>query len=79
MIIRFSRHAKRRVKLYKISESKIRKILEKQDLKEGELIIIEDISGFNYPVKIVVKVESDTMIVITNYPLKKGRKNENTL
>jgi len=30
-------------------------------------------SGFKYPIKIVVAVENDIMTVITNYPLKKGR------
>ena len=73
MIIKFSRHAKRRAKLYNISEDIIINILENLELNEGEHEIIRDVSGFKYPLKIVVKVESDIVTVVTNYPLKKGR------
>jgi len=38
----------------------------------GEHEIIKDI-GQKYPLKIVVSVDKDTLSVITNYPLKKGR------
>ncbi len=44
------------------------------NLHQGEHEIIKHISGFKYPLKIVVSVEEDLMTVITNYPLKKGRK-----
>ena len=73
MKIRLSRHAKRRAKLYKIPESTIEKILADVDLNDGEHEVIKSVSGFRYPLKIVVAVEGDTMTVITNYPLKKGR------
>jgi len=73
VIIKFSRHAKRRAKLYNISEDIIINILENLELNEGEHEIIRDVSGFKYPLKIVVKVESDIVTVVTNYPLKKGR------
>jgi len=74
VIVKFSRHARRRAKLYNIPESEIKNILETQELGEGEHEIIRDISGFKYPIKIVVKVERNFMIVVTNYPLKKGKK-----
>ena len=74
MIIRFSRHAKRRAKLYKIPESVFETILAGLHLNDGEHEIIKNVSGFKYPIKIVVAVESDIVTVITNYPLKKGRK-----
>ena len=74
MIVKFSRHARRRAKLYNIPESEIKKILQTQDLSEGQHEIIRDILGFKYPIKIIVKVENDFMIVVTNYPLKKGKK-----
>ncbi|GAN32503.1 MAG: DUF4258 domain-containing protein [Candidatus Brocadia sp. AMX2] len=74
MVIKFSRHAKRRAKLYKIPESKILKILEEKELTQGTREIIENVEGFKYPLKIVVAVKEDTMTIITNYPLKKGRK-----
>ena len=73
MEIKFSRHAKRRAKLYRIPESIITNILENSDLSQGENEIIRNIEGFRYPLKIVVDVESDMITVITNYPLKKRR------
>lgn len=73
MKIHFSRHAKRRAKLYHLPESTIEEILVDLDLQDGEHELIRDISGFIYPIKIVVSVERNDITVITNYPLKKGR------
>lgn len=73
MIVKFSRHAKRRAKLFKIPESMVEQILGGSDLSDGEHEIIRNVSGFKYPIKIVVAVENDIVTVITNYPLKKGR------
>jgi hypothetical protein len=67
--IKFSRHAKRRAKLYKIPESTITDILKDSGLSQGEHEIIKDVKGLKYPLKIVVDVEVIT--VMTNYPLKK--------
>ena len=74
MEIKFSRHAKRRAKLYKIPESTIIKVLEGKEFKQKEQEIIESVEGFKYPLKIVVSAENDIITVVTNYPLKKGRK-----
>jgi len=74
VVIKFSRHAKRRAKLYNISEDIVINILENLELSKGEHEIIKDVEGFKYPLKIVVKVENDSTIVVTNYPLKKGRR-----
>jgi len=79
MKIKISRHAKRRAKLYNIPESVIIDILKVKELSQGVHEIIETVEGFKYPLKIVVTVEDDTITVITNYPLKKGRKNEGLL
>ena len=73
MEIVFSRHAKRRAKLYKITLSAIENQLIDLKLENGNHNIISEIAGFNYPIKIVVFVEGNTLTVITNYPLKKGR------
>ncbi|MEA3446192.1 MAG: hypothetical protein U9R19_15845 [Bacteroidota bacterium] len=73
MKVKFSRHAKRRARLYEILESTIEKILADSELNDGEHELIRDIAGFKYPIKIVISVENDIMTVITNYPLKKGR------
>lgn len=74
MGIRFSRHAKRRAKLYGISETTIMDILTNMNLHQGEHEIIKHVAGFKYALKIVVSVEEDLITVITSYPLKKGRK-----
>lgn len=74
MIIRFSRHAKRRAKLYKIPEATITDILKGMQLSEGEHEIIKDIPDFNFPIKMVVAVKEEIVTVITNYPFKKGTK-----
>ncbi len=74
MTIKFSRHAQRRAKLYKIPEAAIRKELEVGDLDDGEHEFIKHVSGFKFPIKIVVVVEEDVATVVTNYPLKKGRR-----
>jgi hypothetical protein len=73
MKIKFSRHAKRRARLYKIPESIISTILTGMSLRQGEYEIIRDVAGFPHPLKIDVSVAGDTATVITNYPLKKGR------
>jgi hypothetical protein len=75
MKIKFSRHAKRRAKLYNISESIILRVLGNKDLShQGMNEIVENVEGFKYPLKIVVAVEDDVITIVTNYPLKKGRK-----
>jgi hypothetical protein len=74
MDIKFSRHAKRRAKLYGISETTITDILRNINLHQGDHVIIKDIHGFKYPLKISVSVEEDLITVVTNYLLKKGRK-----
>jgi hypothetical protein len=72
--IKFSRHAKRRGKLYDISEATILKVLERKELIRGNQEIIENVEGLKYPLKIVVSIEDDIITVITSYPLKKGVK-----
>lgn len=74
MEIKFSRHAKRRAKLFEISETIITDILKTMNLHQGEHEIVRNITGFQYPLKIVVSVKGDTVTAIKNYPLKKGRK-----
>lgn len=79
MIIKFSRHARRRSRLYKIPEDIVREILSDADFSDGEHEVVKNVPGFGYPIKILVAVEDGTITVITNYPLKKGKANENSL
>ena len=74
MKIKFSRHAKRRAKLYNLSLSTIEDILRKENLSPGKHEILQEIKDQKFPIKIVVSIENDTIVVITNYPLKKRRK-----
>ena len=48
--------------------------MEGKELSQGTHEITENTEGFKYPLKIVIKLEGDIITVITNYPLKKGRK-----
>lgn len=70
--IKFSRHAKRRAKLYNIQESIVERVITEANLTHGEHEIIRDVPGFKYPLKIVAILEGEVVTVITNYPLKKG-------
>lgn len=73
MKIKFSRHAKRRARLYKISQSTIIDILTSMNLSQAKHEIIKDVTGFEHRLRIVIAIEADIITVITNYPLKKGR------
>ena len=74
MEIKFSRHAKRRAKLYNVPESTILEILEGKQLSPGIHEIIENVEGFKYPLKVIISIEDDITTIITNYPLKRERK-----
>ena len=81
MNIKFSRHAKRRMRLYDISESTVQKRIEsffgaKSSISSGKNEIIDDlvISGQKYPLKIVFSYEENHITIITAYPLKRGKK-----
>lgn len=46
--------------------------LKTLDFLEGKHEVLQDIEGFEYPIKIVVVVEKDILTIVTNYPYKKG-------
>ncbi|MDO8142212.1 MAG: hypothetical protein Q6358_11990 [Candidatus Brocadiales bacterium] len=64
MKIKFSRHAKRRAKLYNIQESTILNILQNIELSQGTHEIIENVEGFEYPLKIIIAVETDIITLL---------------
>jgi hypothetical protein len=70
--IKFSRHAKRRAKLYSIQESIVAQLILEANLTEGEHVIIRNVPGFKYPLKIIASLEGEVVTVITNYLLKQG-------
>jgi len=69
--VKFSRHAKRRAKLYGIPESTVEQVISEANLTDGTHEIIRDIPGFKYPLKIVATRDGEIATVITAYPLKK--------
>jgi len=74
MDIHFSRHAQRRLKLYNVSETNVAEILKNSKLIQGHQSVIGRISGFELPIKTVIDVDNDKVVVVTAYPLKKTRK-----
>ncbi|MBN2160333.1 MAG: DUF4258 domain-containing protein [Spirochaetes bacterium] len=72
MNIRFSRHALRRIKLYGISEFYLKTIIECSTfLHDGRNEIVHSSDNFQYPIKVVINVQDDYIMVITAYPLKR--------
>jgi len=72
MLIIFSRHAKRRAKLYGFLEEEVKFILNNADLKNGRQELLKQADISELPIKLVVDVNDDRITVITCYPLKKG-------
>jgi hypothetical protein len=77
--IKFSRHAKRRLNLYDISEETISGVIERhikyskpEDGKHD--VVDEGVVKYGYPLKAVFSLKEDEITVITAYPLKKGLK-----
>lgn len=74
MKIIFSRHAKRRLKLYNIPQSLILTLLSNEDfLHRGKQEIVKHVPNSALPIKVVFDVQDDTITVISAYPLKKIR------
>ena len=72
MKITFSRHAKRRAKLYSLPQSLVEKVTSEETLTDGEHEIIREVPGFKYPLKIIGSVEGEVVTVIMNCRLKRG-------
>ena len=76
MNIKFSRHAKRRMKLYDITENDVSDAIkegDKQILADGKIFFVHSRGDeFLFPLKIVAVESSGFFLIITVYPLKKG-------
>ena len=74
----FSRHARRRMRLYNISEEDVLSAILHHNPElaflEGkqEVISKKILSVHGHPIKVVFLVENDIITVVTAYPLKKG-------
>lgn len=76
-MIKYTRHAKRRRKLYNISESEIREVIEHGEkivVDEKRLEFVHKTETEKLPLKIVCKKVDNDYLIITCYPLKKGIK-----
>jgi hypothetical protein len=70
----FSRHARRRMKLYRISEADVIAVLAagyRENYPSDRFTYTKDMPGFKYPLKVIVQKEGDTYTIITAYPLKR--------
>jgi len=78
-----ARHAKRRMKLYGISEEDVLNVLKngrKEIAKDGKIFFFHNIKGkFKYPVKVIMTQSDKAPVIVSAYPLKKRRKNESKL
>lgn len=79
----FSRHAKRRLKLYKIEArdivEKIQSGFNRQDKPIKNKLQFSVITNTKYskiklPIKIIAIIDKFDVLIITAYPLKKGKK-----
>ena len=61
------------MKLYHISEDIVSELL-KNITGTGKQIVIKEVSGFKYPLKVVCDIAESLITVITVYPLKRGKK-----
>lgn len=67
----WSRHAKRRMNLYKLDHIAIEKAISSYVSIGKQEILINEKKG-KYPIKVVVDITSEGITVITAFPLKKG-------
>jgi hypothetical protein len=76
--IKFSRHSKRRMKLYGISEEDVLNVLRngrKETSGDGKIFFLHDINEkFKYPVKVITVQGDKAFVIVSAYPLKKRRK-----
>ncbi|MGE5445608.1 MAG: DUF4258 domain-containing protein [Ignavibacteriales bacterium] len=73
MEIKFSRHARRRMQLYKILQEDVINTIKAFMANNRSVSGKKEIVNKELSLKIVFSVERDKIVVITAYPLKKGR------
>ncbi len=79
MKINISRHAQRRLKLYKIDIADVDTVItnwlkSKSVLNNRETIIARELKQkYEYPLKIVIAIEGSEIVLVTAYPVKKER------
>lgn len=69
----FSRHARRRMELYAISETMVKKLLPREITRFGRHEIINQVEGFALPIKVVFEVKDSKITIITAYSVKRRK------
>lgn len=77
--IQFSRHARRRAKLYGIVEQDIVDIVNEKIIEQDRIEIIVNLDKYTHAIKVIAARSGEDVMIITCYPLKKGLKNESIL
>jgi len=73
--IRFSRHARRRMKLYGIPEDTVIVIVQGCDAGAGRHEVVSDVQGSVLPLKVVFEVRPEPeSLVITASPLRRAKR-----
>ena len=77
-MLRYSRHAKRRMVLYAISEEDVALVVRKGGKEElaqpGKMSFTSNLAAWSkYPIKVVGLEQGKDLLIITAYPVKKGR------
>ncbi len=68
-----SRHARRRLELYKIDAAWVEMMILDSELGSGMHEVVSAIDGQKFPIKAVYTVEDDRVTLITAFPVKKRR------
>jgi hypothetical protein len=80
MDIHFTRHARNRIRLYRIDREQLLRILNSLDLKslpasQSRTFFFEGVrSTMGTPIKVIAVRRKDRIVIRTNYPIKKGKK-----
>jgi hypothetical protein len=80
--IAYSRHAKRRMRLYGIAREDIEQTIahpDKEPQMEGSTYVVyRTLPKFGaFPLKVIYVFEGDCMVILSAYPLKKAYRRQN--
>jgi hypothetical protein len=81
--IHFSRHARRRMKLYGISEEEVLHILrtgKAERTKDDKIVSLGHIEErFSYPIKVISAYRDTSLVIVSAYPFKRRKRHESKL
>ena len=81
--IDFSRHARRRMKLYGISEEDVLHVLSRgksQARSDGKIIFLYEMKEkFSFPIKVISAYRDTALVIISAYPFKRRKRDESKL